>query len=226
MAPLVSTKFVLGLVACQVSCRVGPSSDLDTGSCTRAREVMIFCTIKSKPLALPWGRTPRLDSGVRVSIHCQMAGVGPLSGKGPQQSFRSDADVLRTDRLIDGSADGSSTSGSADGSSTSRYADGTSTNGSADGSLGSGPKPMRIWALPWPVIDRLIQVFDVVVQVPLFSALMLPDAPHLGLKIQQDLLLQDEDSEREEEDAFFLARSRPIGCPSQISSLAPSASSF
>ncbi|GJZ28493.1 tryptophan aminotransferase-related protein 3-like protein [Tanacetum coccineum] len=65
MAPLVSTKFVLGLVACQVSCRVGPSSDLDTGSCTRAREVMIFCTIKSKPLALPWGRTPRLDSGVR-----------------------------------------------------------------------------------------------------------------------------------------------------------------
>ncbi|GJX24846.1 hypothetical protein Tco_0231142 [Tanacetum coccineum] len=28
--------------------------------------MMIFCTIKSKPLALPWGRTPRLDSGVRV----------------------------------------------------------------------------------------------------------------------------------------------------------------
>ncbi|GJR37036.1 hypothetical protein Tco_1212720 [Tanacetum coccineum] len=95
MAPLVSTKFVLGLVACQVSCRVGPSSDLDTGSCTRAREVMIFCTIKSKPLALPWGRTPRLDSGVRVSIHCQ--------------------NVLRTDRLIGGSADESSTSGSAEG---------------------------------------------------------------------------------------------------------------
>ncbi|GJW05106.1 hypothetical protein Tco_1563962 [Tanacetum coccineum] len=67
MAPLVSTKFVLGLVACQVSYRVGPSSDLDTGSCTRAREVMIFCTIKSKPLALPWGRTPRLDSGVRIT---------------------------------------------------------------------------------------------------------------------------------------------------------------
>ncbi|GKD24594.1 hypothetical protein Tco_1230808, partial [Tanacetum coccineum] len=38
------------------------------GSCTRAREVMIFCTIKSKPLALPWGRTPRLDSGVRLFI--------------------------------------------------------------------------------------------------------------------------------------------------------------
>ncbi|GJW54300.1 ATPase 9 isoform X3 [Tanacetum coccineum] len=65
---LVSTKFVLGLVACQVSYRVGPSSDLDTGSCTRAREVMMFCTIKSKPLALPWGRTPRLSSGVRVNL--------------------------------------------------------------------------------------------------------------------------------------------------------------
>ncbi|GKD38143.1 hypothetical protein Tco_1258350, partial [Tanacetum coccineum] len=28
---------------------------------------MIFCTIESKPLALPWRRTPRLDSGVKVS---------------------------------------------------------------------------------------------------------------------------------------------------------------
>ncbi|GKE29500.1 beta-glucosidase 24-like protein, partial [Tanacetum coccineum] len=44
-------------------------------------------------------------------------------------------DVLRIDRLIGGSADGSSTSGS------------------ADGSLGSGPEPTRDWALPWPVID-------------------------------------------------------------------------
>ncbi|GJR92890.1 hypothetical protein Tco_0265064 [Tanacetum coccineum] len=122
MAPLVSTKFVLGLVACQVSCRVGPSSDLDTGSCTRAREVMIFCTIKSKPLALPWGRTPRLDSGVRVDPQTDRLRVDP-----------------RTDCLIGGSADGSSTSGS------------------ADGSLSSGPKPMRDWALPWPVIDRFSQ---------------------------------------------------------------------
>ncbi|GKA74721.1 hypothetical protein Tco_0781023 [Tanacetum coccineum] len=56
----------LGRVS-QVYCRVRPSSDLDAGSCTRAREVMIFCTIKGKPLALPWGRTPRLDSGVRLS---------------------------------------------------------------------------------------------------------------------------------------------------------------
>ncbi|GJT26768.1 hypothetical protein Tco_0907043 [Tanacetum coccineum] len=36
-------------------------------------QVMIFCTIKSKPLALPWGRTPRLDSGVRVSIYLSLS---------------------------------------------------------------------------------------------------------------------------------------------------------
>ncbi|GJY73438.1 RuBisCO large subunit-binding protein subunit beta, chloroplastic [Tanacetum coccineum] len=86
MAPLVSTKFVLGLVACQVSYRVGPSSDLDTGSCTRAREVMMFCTIKSKPLALPWGRTPRLSSGVRfeyselADLAAESAGNKPKVG--------------------------------------------------------------------------------------------------------------------------------------------------
>ncbi|GJU86583.1 zinc finger MYM-type protein 1-like protein [Tanacetum coccineum] len=71
-----------------------------------------------------------------ISVTLVVAGVGPLSGKGPRQSCWTDADVLRTDRLIGGSADGSSTSGS------------------ADGSLGSGPKPTRDWALPWPVIDR------------------------------------------------------------------------
>ncbi|GJV30860.1 hypothetical protein Tco_1391260 [Tanacetum coccineum] len=60
---------------------------------------MIFCTIKSKPLALPWGRTPRLDSGVRVDPRTDRLQADP-----------------RTDRLIGGSADGSSTSGSVDGS--------------------------------------------------------------------------------------------------------------
>ncbi|GJV47205.1 hypothetical protein Tco_1437417 [Tanacetum coccineum] len=30
---------------------------------------MMFCTIKSKPLALPRGRTPRLSSGVREGFH-------------------------------------------------------------------------------------------------------------------------------------------------------------
>lgn len=29
----------------------------------------VFCTNESKPLALPWERTPRLSSGVRVSTH-------------------------------------------------------------------------------------------------------------------------------------------------------------
>nr|GEX83422.1 hypothetical protein [Tanacetum cinerariifolium] len=29
----------------------------------------ILCTSESNPLALPWGRTPRLDSGVRVRNH-------------------------------------------------------------------------------------------------------------------------------------------------------------
>ncbi|GKB61685.1 serine/threonine-protein phosphatase PP1 isozyme 2 [Tanacetum coccineum] len=43
------------------------SLNLRAESFIEAREVMIFCIIESKPLALPWGRTPRLDSGVRVS---------------------------------------------------------------------------------------------------------------------------------------------------------------
>ncbi|GJT44520.1 zinc finger, CCHC-type, retrotransposon gag domain protein [Tanacetum coccineum] len=39
--------------------------DLSVGLCIRAREVTISCTARQKPLALPWGRTPRLDSGVK-----------------------------------------------------------------------------------------------------------------------------------------------------------------
>ncbi|GJU26668.1 hypothetical protein Tco_1165289 [Tanacetum coccineum] len=42
---------------------------------------MISCTNESKPLALSWGWTPRLDSGVRVKNHVRVAGVEPLSGK-------------------------------------------------------------------------------------------------------------------------------------------------
>ncbi|GKF38270.1 hypothetical protein Tco_0118331, partial [Tanacetum coccineum] len=70
--------------------------------------------------------------------------------------------VLRTDRLIGGSAVGSSTSGSADGSTTNGFTDGSSTSGSADRSLGSGPKLTRVWALPWPVIDRFSQKAQVI----------------------------------------------------------------
>ncbi|GJX66824.1 gypsy type transposase [Tanacetum coccineum] len=44
---------------------IGLSDDLSVGFCIRAREVTIPCTIKRKPLALPWGWTPRLDSGVK-----------------------------------------------------------------------------------------------------------------------------------------------------------------
>ncbi|GJS78490.1 hypothetical protein Tco_0728371 [Tanacetum coccineum] len=41
-----------------------------------------------KLLALPWGWTPRLDSGTKVKNHVvRMAGVGPLSGKGPVLSW-------------------------------------------------------------------------------------------------------------------------------------------
>ncbi|GKE11995.1 hypothetical protein Tco_1415546 [Tanacetum coccineum] len=35
-------------------------------SCTKSSNEMIPCIMESKPLALSWGRTPRLDSGMRV----------------------------------------------------------------------------------------------------------------------------------------------------------------
>ncbi|GKA54097.1 hypothetical protein Tco_0753046 [Tanacetum coccineum] len=44
-------------------------------SCTKSSNEMIPCTTRGKPLVLPWGRTLRLDSGVR------WAEVGPLLGK-------------------------------------------------------------------------------------------------------------------------------------------------
>ncbi|GKD22873.1 RNA-directed DNA polymerase, eukaryota, reverse transcriptase zinc-binding domain protein, partial [Tanacetum coccineum] len=47
---------------------VGLSSDLSIGFCTTARKVTISCTIRQKPLALPWGRTPQLDSGMKGTI--------------------------------------------------------------------------------------------------------------------------------------------------------------
>nr|GEU40046.1 ribonuclease H-like domain-containing protein [Tanacetum cinerariifolium] len=52
----------------------------------------ISYTSKSKPLALPWGQTPRLDSGTRVrfpsiSPIIVVVGVRPMSGKGPQLSW-------------------------------------------------------------------------------------------------------------------------------------------
>ncbi|GJR06358.1 ribonuclease H-like domain-containing protein, partial [Tanacetum coccineum] len=44
---------------------IGLPDDLSVGFCIRAREVTISCTVRLKPLALPWGRTPRLDSGMK-----------------------------------------------------------------------------------------------------------------------------------------------------------------
>ncbi|GJY70463.1 gypsy type transposase [Tanacetum coccineum] len=51
-----------------IACWAGPRSSLEVGSRTKPSE-MISCTNESKPLALPWGRTPRLNSGVRVRNH-------------------------------------------------------------------------------------------------------------------------------------------------------------
>ncbi|GJT61062.1 hypothetical protein Tco_1004595 [Tanacetum coccineum] len=82
----------------------------------------------------------------------------------------------RTDRLIGGSADGSSTSGS------------------ADGSLGSGPKPTRDWALPWPIIDRtggtifcLVEFPKCSISIPLYTGGVLEKdpAPHLTARQEQ-----------------------------------------
>ncbi|GJW36464.1 nuclear pore complex protein NUP1-like protein isoform X2, partial [Tanacetum coccineum] len=47
---------------------VGSASHLRVGSCTKQSNRMTSCTSKGKLLALPWGRTPRLDSSVRVRI--------------------------------------------------------------------------------------------------------------------------------------------------------------
>ncbi|GKF02530.1 hypothetical protein Tco_0029453 [Tanacetum coccineum] len=42
--------------------------------------MMISCTNKDKLLVLSWGRTPRLDSGVRVSIHDLSENVSEILG--------------------------------------------------------------------------------------------------------------------------------------------------
>nr|GEX47097.1 hypothetical protein [Tanacetum cinerariifolium] len=60
-------------------------------TCTKPSNEMISCTIKGKPLVLSWGRTPRLDSGVRLSvigaakvshfeILCRVHGIEPTVG--------------------------------------------------------------------------------------------------------------------------------------------------
>ncbi|GKA50149.1 hypothetical protein Tco_0743222 [Tanacetum coccineum] len=98
---------------------------------------MIFCTIKSKPLALLWGRTPRLDSGVRVSStrvsyyfgYFSSGQSGSLVGQGSATIVLNGRCLLRTDHPIGGSADG------------------LSIIGAADGSQDLGPRPTRDWVL-------------------------------------------------------------------------------
>ncbi|GJT20025.1 hypothetical protein Tco_0878731 [Tanacetum coccineum] len=57
---------------------------------------MISCTSESKPLALPWGRTPRLDSGVRVRKHVvrSIGRSGTIVGQGSAVIVTADADFL------------------------------------------------------------------------------------------------------------------------------------
>nr|GFA60908.1 hypothetical protein [Tanacetum cinerariifolium] len=56
----------------------------------------IFCTSKSKPLALSWGRTSRLDSDVRVNTHVvrSIGRSGTLVGKGSAIIVTAGADYL------------------------------------------------------------------------------------------------------------------------------------
>ncbi|GKC70153.1 hypothetical protein Tco_1116036 [Tanacetum coccineum] len=73
---------------------------------------MTSCTSKGKPLALPWGRTPRLDSGVRVRTHvirgcthihvlgdgAQMVGFPCLNGKDLEKVTHPDANIIFVSR--------------------------------------------------------------------------------------------------------------------------------
>ncbi|GKB59953.1 gypsy type transposase [Tanacetum coccineum] len=52
-------------------------------SYTKPSEKMIPCTIKGKPLVLPWGRTPRLDSDVRVSPILGFPSISLLQASSP-----------------------------------------------------------------------------------------------------------------------------------------------
>ncbi|GKB54916.1 hypothetical protein Tco_0905669 [Tanacetum coccineum] len=59
-------------------------------SCTKSSNEMISCTLKGKPLALSWGRTPRLDSGVRVSPILGFPNISLVSDSWSKWSPRTD----------------------------------------------------------------------------------------------------------------------------------------
>ncbi|GJZ42823.1 RNA-directed DNA polymerase, eukaryota, partial [Tanacetum coccineum] len=84
---------------------IGLPGDLSLEFCIKAREVTISCTIGQKPLALPWGRVPRLDSGVKV---CNGYGTvvdvfipNKRSKAGKRFAFVRFINVLNLDRLIE-----------------------------------------------------------------------------------------------------------------------------
>ncbi|GJZ21266.1 hypothetical protein Tco_0558305 [Tanacetum coccineum] len=77
------------------------ANDLSVGFCIRAREVTISCTIRQKPLALPWGRTPRLDSGVKSALDdskapCAEAGSLITSLTSERDRLTSEVSTLHT----------------------------------------------------------------------------------------------------------------------------------
>ncbi|GJZ62858.1 replication factor A protein 1 [Tanacetum coccineum] len=53
-------------------------------SCTKSSNEIIHCIIKGKPLVLSWGRTSRLDSGVRVSKILGFPDISLISVSGPK----------------------------------------------------------------------------------------------------------------------------------------------
>ncbi|GKC44007.1 hypothetical protein Tco_1061729 [Tanacetum coccineum] len=65
----VSKIYVMGLSWIWDTCWARPISCKWIGSCTKSSDLDDCLHNESKPLALPWGRTPRLDSDVRVREH-------------------------------------------------------------------------------------------------------------------------------------------------------------
>ncbi|GKA36235.1 hypothetical protein Tco_0722726 [Tanacetum coccineum] len=91
-----------GMRWAQIACWAGPSSSLQARSCTKQSDWDDFLHNESKPLALPWGQTPRLNFGVRVRNHvvrtmCEYledGRSGTLVGQGPADIMTADADYL------------------------------------------------------------------------------------------------------------------------------------
>nr|GEX49921.1 TATA-binding protein-associated factor BTAF1 isoform X1 [Tanacetum cinerariifolium] len=68
-------------------------------SCTKSSEEMNSCTIRGKPLVLPWRRTPRLDSGVREMLLDSLKRVLPTCKAGLEDPD-DDVRAVAADALI------------------------------------------------------------------------------------------------------------------------------